>query len=985
MDLVLLLLRVAIGAPLFLYLPGYLVARAWLDSSNRLAGIERRVSHVVASMLITGPLALLLAEFNIFSLWLLAGILVIFCALLFLGARRRMTHNPPVSHDRPALGIVAGQPTTAHRTLESLRVRLLSLRFDHVLLLMIIVFAALVARPFEVIRGGLDAGVYANTGIAIARTGAIVQHDPIVAEIGRRAAAGDVDARQFESNVLGTQNPVRFLATRLRAAGFFINAGELPEGRVVPQFFHLWPAWIAVFVAMLGPTAGLVATGAAGTLGVALLGLIGRRFGGPLVGILGAAFLALMTPQVWFSRMSTSEALAQVLILAGLWAYTHFADSQEHRARIWWGAITGAAFGQLALTRIDFALAVAPVVGLLLYVAITRRWHSGYTALALALGGFLAHAALHALLVSRAYLIDTTLPTLQKYALTIYAAWPFLSPELQEYTRVRPGSHIGDWPRLALELGLVTLLLTVIVALWRWPRPVLALERLIRRWRFALLNLAVIALGLAATYAYLIRPEILNAEVLSQPLRHDNWLRLQGYVGAPIEIPIDKYCVNINGELKTRGDTEKHCKETEYIALANMVRFGWYLSPLGVALGTAGLLLLWRRLDRRSWLFALIATAYLIFFINSLFGTRDQTYIYILRRYVLLAYPAYALGMALALAALAGSAVSRWRGPRMAIASALAAALLLFFVVTGRTVYAHVEYAGALDQIESIADRIGPDDIVLVRGGGPSMVEVRDTSELIAAPLTYIYGRNAFPVKGTTPAKYADAFAAQVDRWRAEGRRVLLLLSASGGDLLFPGYESRPVATHTLKLTEFQQLRDQKPKLSYVNEVPWTLYELAPSSDGAPPTAITYDDTAAQVAGFYRSEQPTPDQPRAAWTNGAGVLRLPAAWQGRRLSLELAGGVRPASIGAARVCVDVTVEQVPHTDAGLAALPWREITCADLPEQTTHVSLDLPDLGADESLLIRLRSETWIPARVSASPDGRALGVRFVGANVASR
>lgn len=980
------LLRVVVGAPLLLYLPGYLIDRAWLDSSNRLAGIERRVSHVVASVLISGPLALLLAEFGIFSLWLLAGPLAILCAMAWLRARRRATYDDRPSREELPLWIIAGQGATTQGGWRRIALaRLLSLRFDHVLLLITIVFAALVARPFEVVRGGLDAGVYANTGIAIARTGSIVQHDPIVAEIGRRAAAGDVSARQFESNVLGTQNPVRFLATRLRAAGFFINAGELPVGRIVPQFFHLWPAWIAVFVAMLGPTAGLVATGAAGTLGVILLGLIGRRFGGWLVGLLAAAFLALMTPQVWFSRMSTSEALAQALILAGLWAYTHFADSRDRRARIWWGAIAGAAFGQLALTRIDFALAVAPVVGLLLYVAITRRWHSGYTALALALGGFLAHAALHALFISRAYLIDTALPTLQKYALTIYAAWPLLSPELQEYTRVRPGSHIGDWPRLALELGLVTLLLAAIVALGRWPRPIFAAERLVRRRRVALLNLVVIVLGLTAAYAYLIRPEILNADVLSQPLRPDNWLRLQGYVGAPIEIPIDKYCVNIDGELLTRGNLDKHCKETEYIALANMVRFGWYLSPLGVALGTAGLLLLWRRLDRRSWLFALVATAYLVFFVNSLFGTRDQTYIYILRRYVLLAYPAYALGMALAITAIAGSAVSRWRRPRMATAGALAAALLLFFVVTGRTVYQHVEYAGALDQIEAIADQIGPDDIVLVRGGGPSTVEVRDTSELIAAPLTYIYGRNALPVKGTAPAKYADAFADQVDRWRAEGRHVWLLLSASGGDLLFPGYEARPVATHTLRLIEFQQLRDQKPKLSYINEVPWTLYGLVPFDGAMPPIQISYEDTAAQVAGFYRSEQPTPDQPRAAWTNGAGVLRLPAAWQGRRLSLELAGGARPESIGAASVCVDVAVEPIPYTDEGLAALPWQEIACADLPEQTTHVSLDLPDLGADESLLARLRSEPWIPARVSASPDGRALGVRFVGASVVSR
>jgi 4-amino-4-deoxy-L-arabinose transferase-like glycosyltransferase len=979
-------LRTLLGVPFFLYIPGYILDRIWLDDESRVGGIERHVARVVVSVLLTGWLALLMAEIGFFSYGLLLGCLL---ALSGCGAfmLRRQGRWPRFERRPPALGIVAGQASTP----TGAALRLAGLRFDHALLGVALLFGLLVARPFEVIRGGLDAGVYANTGVAIARTGSIVQHDPIVAEIGQRAAQGDELAKQIESNIFGVQSAKRNIATRLRAAGFFINSGELAQGRVVPQFFHLWPVWIAIFVSMLGPTLGLVATGAFGTLGVVLLGLLGRRIGGPLTGILGALFLALMTPQVWFSRMSTSEALAQALTLAGLWAFTHFADAARRREQIWWGGVVGGTFGALALTRIDCFWVVGPALALLVYVALTRRWHAGYSALALTLGGLLIHTALHTVQIARAYFFDTGYARFQDYALTIHLSLPFLTPELQERFMLRWGSKYQDPWRLPIELGVLAAGGLMLLALWRWPRPLLLIERMIQRQRRWLIATSMVGLGALAIYGYLIRPEILTTEVLRDPLQPQHWLQLQGYIGAPIQPPTSKYC-----------QPDQPCKETLYISLANMVRLGWYLSPLGVALGTIGWLLLWRRLDRRSWFFMLIATIYALFYIRSLYGTSDQTYIYILRRYVPLVYPAFALGIAYALAAL-----KDWQ-PRMAIGKrlqvaqtgvfvALAVGLLLFFVVTGRTVYAHVEYAGALAQIEALSAQIQDQDIVLVRGGGANDVAVRDTSELIVAPLTYVYGRNVLPVKGRAPAKYPAAFADQVTRWRNEGRRVYLLLAASGSDMLFPGYGLRSIDTWTLQLREFQQLENQKPKLSYTNEVPFHMYELVPTADAL--HTLSYDDTGAQVAGFYRSEQIEPEQQRAAWTDGMAVLRLPLAAQGQTLTVQVAGGKRPQALGKARLCLDVVAEPLPYPEGGVAQgaippdssptdVPWRELKCAELDETFQAVQADLPALAAHRPVLVRLRSTTWIPAEVTPEPgaaaaqDQRRLGIRFTSATL---
>ena len=960
-------MRALIALPLFFYVPGLLLDRAWLGDDNPLHGIERHANRVLLSVLLTGWLALLLAEAGWFDYWVLVAILLAVSVLLFTFVRRRRTTSNLRPRAAPPLGIVAGRPLAGSAP-GSRRAVLAGLRFDHGLLAVTILFALLVARPFEVIRGGLDAGVYANTGISIERTGGIVLHDELVAAIGRRAEAGDVQARQIATNVLGVQPKDRYLARYVRAAGFFVNDGDLAAGRVVPQFFHLWPAWIAVFVSILGPSTGLIATGAAGMLGVVFLGLLGRRLGGPVVGLLAAAFLALITPQVWFSRMPTSEALTQALLLSGLWAFSYFAEATERRARIWWGALVGMAFGVGVLTRIDFVIAVAPLLLLLLYVGLTRRWHQGYTALGLALGLLLAHTVLHIILIARAYFFDTAYHRLQDFAITLYLSLPFLSPDLQAGYKAHAQETYADTWRLPLEVGTLVLVLLALFALWRRPAPILWLERQVLRRGRLLQGAAVAGLAVLAIYGYLIRPGILSADVVLRPLRPDNWLRLQGYIGAPIAVP------------------PGYDKETIALSQANMARLGWYLSPLGVLLGVAGGLLLWWRLSRRGWLFVLVATVYIIFFVRLSYGTGSATYIYILRRNVPLVFPAFVLGMAYVLAQLWGRGRSMMaRG----LCAGLSLGLLLFFVATGLPAYRHTEYEGALAQVAALSEKVAERDVVLIRGGGARGVLVRDTSELVAAPLTYVYGRNALPIKGRAPAKYPEAFAGQVTRWRDEGRRVFLLLGASGSDMLFPGYALRSVDGWRLSLREFQQLQNQKPKLAYTNELPFHLYELVPAAEGEAVTEVGADDTGLQVAGFYRSEATEAGSDRAAWTDGMAVLRLPGEVQGNELALTVAGGERPQSIGPARLCVDAAPEPVPYPEGDIAyTAPWRELTCGELPAGFTGFPVRIPTLGGDAPLLIRLRSEPWVPSEVPPDPgtprstETRELGIRFMRATL---
>ncbi len=1002
-TLVLALSAALILIPL-LYLPGFLIVAALLDAPPT-DPLERLFERTMVGALLNGWLALTLAELGVFSAALHIGLLAALCLPAGLAAWRR---GALALRPRP-LGIVAQPRLAAPGLLARAAARWDVLAFAAVGLL----FAALVGQPFEVVFGVRDAGVYANTGLAIARTGGIVQHDPVVAGIGRDQASEDQELRgaaeQAETNFLGAQNPSRFVATRLRAAGFLINQGDLARGQIVPQHFHLFSAWIGLLAGLLGPLGGLLAPGLLGLLGVWAVGMLGRRLAGPWVGLLAMLLLALSGPQVWFSRYSTAEAATQFQTFAGMYAFAVMASAQRaagaaRRAlpldRASFAALlAGLAFGQWALTRIDFLLVMPLLAAFLLWAWLTRRWERPHTLLALGYAAMLLHALLHVLFIARAYFLDTLYARLQdQSALVAATVLPFLTERLRVVYVETPRSVLKDPFRLPLELALLAGGVALCLWLRRDGRLLAWGERQAARWGGRLLAASALAILLAGAYGYVVRPQILSPGALAalpgclapEQLRAPQGacLTLQGYIGAPIALPPGR--------------------EVYTIPLASMVRVGWYLSPLGMALAALGFALWWRRgMGRDSWLFLGLGLLCCVVFFRQTYGAGDQTYIYILRRFVPQVYPTLCLGIAFALAALAGkiSGASRAaedgekadnakrkthnakrKTPRLLAATFLALGLAAFLALTGRTIYRHVEYGGALAQLEAAAARFGPDDVLLFRGGAPVYASARDLPDLLTTPLTYAFGRNALTVKSEEPGNYAEPLARYIRRWQEEGRQVYLALGASGG-LGLPGFRLEPAGEIALSdLREFEQLTSQKPSNVRSFGVSFTVYRVLPGAP-APTAALAPGDFAAQLRGFYNPERLGGET--LAWTDGEALLRLQLGPDGppTAVSLRLAGGKRPAALGPARVCLDYRAEPslwVENPAATFATAPQ----CATLTEEMAdyRFAIDRTALPATPTgtLLLRLKSESaWVPAAVDpALLDGRSLGAQFGGLSV---
>nr|WP_296758987.1 hypothetical protein [Roseiflexus sp.] len=1169
--------------------------------------------------------------------------------------------------------------------------------FNLLLSAILLLFVFLVTPPFETIIGVRDAGVYANAGFIMARTGSLTFTDPLVAQIAADQQSPDPSladaARQAETNVLGVQNAQRFIATRLRAAGFFIDQGDLARGRVVPQGLHLFSAWIGLLAAFFGMHGGLLAPAVTGLLGVWSVALLGRRIAGPWVGLLAALFLALNAVQVWFSRYSTAETTAQFLVFAGLYAFARAFGSSTFNVQrstpnlqpstlnvqrstpnvplsasnvqrstfnlqrstfnvqpstfnvppstnvqrstfnvppstfnvqrstfnvqrstfnvppsTFHALLAGLAFGQLALTRIEFFLVVGPLALYLIFMWLARRWTLLHTALLAGAGAMLLHAGLQIVFLARAYFFDTLFARLQDFALTAALALPFLTPTLRQVYLLRPCSRLTmqpcppiagmpptvdaplNWTRIGIEALAVAMIIAALITIRRLnliARLTPLLARLSRPLRLIAASVVVI-LG---AYAYLIRPQILSLPVIAAlpacltPAQLTSpqgaCLTLQGYVGAPIATPayvdplagwVDhlisiargrstpprEACIALRRETlppSADGRTMPEVlrdgliRESDVapeilaalrvcdryvlrdlfgVAQANLVRLGWYLSPLGIALALAGLALMVYRINATSWLFLVIAAVASVVFLRLTYGTSDQHYIYIMRRYVPHVYPAFAIGIAYAIVRLtpdlrsfvdmvrsitrkayrnvstglqrpttfnvqrstfkvppstpnaqrstpnaqrstfhaqrstpnvprptpnvqrstfnlqrftpnaqrstfnvqpstpnvqrptpnaqrstfnvqpstpnvqpstpnaqrptpnAQRSTFNVQRPTLNLQPStfnlrvlLTLALVLFLVVTGRPIYRHTEYAGAITQIGAMAAQLDPGAIVLMRGGAPSYAQARDIPDLLATPLTFGFGVDAFALKSRDPGRYAPQLSRYIRHWHEQGRPVYLAVSASGA-LTLPGWRLEPVGRFLLDLPEYEQPTDHKPSAVQRFTLDFALYRLTPGETAEAPPVILPDDYAYQVRGVYRAERI--NDRLIAWTDGDALFRLPAPKdEPLSISVTLASGARPTT-STGETCLAVAAEPDFSIEAAEQAVFTTPVCVTPGVEPTTvTLAIDPRQMPSSPTghLLLRVRSPAFIPARDDpASHDPRRLGVQIVGVGI---
>ncbi|HET7157450.1 MAG TPA: hypothetical protein VFI62_00545, partial [Burkholderiales bacterium] len=350
----------------------------------------------------------------------------------------------------------------------------------------------------------------------------------------------------------------RFTVDTLRMPAFYVY--DKPAALVLPQHYSLYPVWIALMHALFGIWGALYATPLLALLSVFAVYFFARRAFSQGAALAGLLLLVLCPVTIWFARYPVSEVITGLLFFAGAFAFLRMvqlssalpandADVAEVRAAdiegaperwaMFWGVVSAVALGQLALARPDFIFYLAVVTAYLLYWRLSRRWQRPYSWFAGALLVMMLLYTVHFAFFGYVYTLD------------------LYHNVLLELRR--------RWGLLLLALYALVLVLVVLDRQYARLRPFwLRLESYAQRYRWVWAGAIILAVGAFTVYRYVVSPWQANVRFddagneLPQ-LITTTW---ESYIGAPVD------------------------EGSRY----NLLRLGWYLSPVGLVLGVVGLL-----------------------------------------------------------------------------------------------------------------------------------------------------------------------------------------------------------------------------------------------------------------------------------------------------------------------------------------------------------------------------------------------------------
>lgn len=665
---------------------------------------------------------------------------------------------------------------------------------------------------------------------------------------------------------------------------------DADAARVLPQFLPFHPALMAIAIAAGGLRAGLYVPPLCALLGLAGVFLVARRLFGPGVGLLAAVVLAATPTQTFFARYPTAEPVSMALVFTGLLAYQHLRDGERRSLAL--GLLGGSAFGAAALTRIDLPLVLVLLAGALLLEWRAGTWGRGWTAFTGALAVFLGHAAAHAW----------------------FFAWPYVWNVFEGPVRASAAIAQRYWLALAIAAALAAI--GALAALGARARagaigPATLLAPDSPRVRGALAALVV----LASAYAYFLRPHLESG-------------------GTATTWP--------SGATYPLLDAE------------NWVRVGWYLTPLGLALATAGLaVVLLREPLSRVGLFTAVGALTTAQYVARIMTTPYHPYA--MRRFVPISIPALAVFAAVAVGAIA--AAPRLSRPKL-VAGGVGAALLLGLLVQARAIVPGRDLAGAIDWLYTLESRLRPGAVILV-----SEHESALFADTFGPPLRYLFDHPVVPLRrGRQPT--VDLVAEVLERAAREGRPVQLLAVEPIAFVVRNAFALKPVGTVPVELTMLKNTFEGFPSTRQVSPYGIEIYDLLPlDAAQVEDRDVLIDvgtlDTPFLRSGFHYKER-LGDGTSGRWTDGDASLEVPNSSRG---AVDVAIRARLFT----GVSDDTPLVRVLFDDRPIGSFrpenDWQTFHFTAMPRPYEQRSR------------IRLVSPAFTPARGGDSADERKLGV----------
>lgn len=342
----------------------------------------------------------------------------------------------------PILTAAAGSTVYTWLTLRNRRRR--TDRWTFAALGISILSLALSLPPSEMLLGGWDPGVYTHIAASMNREGSLLFH-------GADFQAMDAETLHLFSRDVGN--------ARQPFHGIYLRQ----DGTLSPQFFHLFPALMAVVYGAGGMETALLLNGFLQAAAVWIFFSLLRRLWEAPWALAGACLLALHPVQIWQAGFPTAELLTQVLLLFGARFLLDSSAAGSPRLPL----LAGLAFGLAFMCRYDVILLLVPLTILILLFQLLRPAPRFLLWVLPGPGLSGLHVWLHIRFVAPYYhpLSNLVVPALIAALIFVITltAFSLLFP--------RPAAGLGRWLfRASAPVSAGIYLLWLILTLWLRPR-----------------------------------------------------------------------------------------------------------------------------------------------------------------------------------------------------------------------------------------------------------------------------------------------------------------------------------------------------------------------------------------------------------------------------------------------------------------------------------------------------------------------------------
>jgi len=313
------------------------------------------------------------------------------------------------------------------------------------------------------------------------------------------------------------------------------------------------------------------------------------------------------------------------------------------------------------------------------------------------------------------------------------------------------------------------------------------------------------------------------------------------------------------------------------------------------------------------------------------------------------------------------AAVGRWRDDdrgwryqlRAAAGVVVIAILAVQFWTRSSPLLGHVEYAGVIPRLETLAARFGDKDLVIV--------ESRDASDVhvLALPLAYIYARNVLLLPNRRPdAATMERFIA----WARQQYATVYFVGGGGTELLTKAIAVEPIGTEVFQVPEWSSAWNALPEGDRRKEFDFSVYRfIDPPATAAGAVALDVgvnDDV--NVLRFHAKERHA-NGTTFRWSRDVSYINLQGVTaDDRTITLVMDDGTRPAQVPPASVEISMNDQVLGRVTVGPEFKPY----AVPIPPALAAAA------GASGTpVRLKLVTNVWRPKAVLGVPDDRDLGV----------